>query len=842
MKKGAILLILLICITSVNATTYYVSKNGDDTNGGTSWADSWLTINQSNTDTGEGSLILVGDGLYTESYLTGADYLYIIKNVANRTFRAENQSKVIINGSSTSRVLRAQPNAHNLTIIGFILEGDSSTSSCLQGISGTGNLYLINNTLRNCTIYGIYLETLSIWRNITGNTFINTNYGLVSDGHNNTMIEGNNFSNSMAERAMRFNDGRSINITIKDNIFLDPDDTPLYLENIGHEGWLIEGNTFGTYEEPISTYAINLRNSSNVVIDNNTFWGGNYTGNYASIYCGIKNCSNIKIYNNKWGNSSVYINLNGTGTTGYMIYLVNASNASIENNTAFLKSGRGIDVKGAGNGFTENIRIVRNNLTFDPSIIPPNHYGIKVGADSIASATGYINNTLIEYNRIIAPSLATSKHMLFTGKTYNSTVRYNYVVGAGYGILSKHDTYYYAYNNTMVNQTNFEGFVTRSGHNSFVYNNTFFCPYYNESSNPYAIVAKNDDSPARNVTNLTIHSNLFYMYNISLTYGVSEHGTNYTNIGLSTYNNIFISENSSRRFAKGPSGEYYNFTHFRDSFGLENDSIFSITNETPRFINITNSSIQDTNVTIRWDTQESANSTTLYGTGASNLDGSLGNSTFNMNHYMILLDLTPGTMYFFNVSSCDYEANCNISTTYNFTTTGTAPTTPTTPSTPSSTTDTYDESDASSTDDYAYYWSDVRSGDYIKFTFEDEEYKIKIVRLYDDRVKIKITPGNLEFEIPYDEKNLLDIDSNGESDIELELEEEQYYQVSVYLNTEIQQELDPTEDTNTTGTTPTGGTVIETEQIPAWKYFPVVIIILAIGYMVWIKIYKKKKN
>ena len=209
---------------------------------------------------------------------------------------------------------------------------------------------------------------------------------------------------------------------------------------------------------------------------------------------------------------------------------------------------------------------------------------------------------------------------------------------------------------------------------------------------------------------------------------------------------------------------------------------------------------------------------------------------------MILLDLTPGTMYFFNVSSCDYEANCNISTTYNFTTTGTAPTTPTTPSTPSSTTDTYDESDASSTDDYAYYWSDVRSGDYIKFTFEDEEYKIKIVRLYDDRVKIKITPGNLEFEIPYDEKNLLDIDSNGESDIELELEEEQYYQVSVYLNTEIQQELDPTEDTNTTGTTPTGGTVIETEQIPAWKYFPVVIIILAIGYMVWIKIYKKKKK
>ena len=120
MKKGALLFILLICIASVNATTYYVSKNGADTNGGTSWADSWLTINKSNIATGADSLILVGDGLYIEAYTTGAEYLYLERNVANRTFQAQNQSEVTINGSSTSRVIRVQPNANNLSIIGFV--------------------------------------------------------------------------------------------------------------------------------------------------------------------------------------------------------------------------------------------------------------------------------------------------------------------------------------------------------------------------------------------------------------------------------------------------------------------------------------------------------------------------------------------------------------------------------------------------------------------------------------------------------------------------------------------------------------------------------------------------
>ncbi len=841
MKKGALLFILLICIASVNATTYYVSKNGADTNGGTSWADSWLTINKSNIATGADSLILVGDGLYIEAYTTGAEYLYLERNVANRTFQAQNQSEVTINGSSTSRVIRVQPNANNLSIIGFVLEGDGSTSSIISGIAGTGGVYLINNTLQNATVQGLDMTTLSIWKNITGNKFINTNYGLVSSGNNNTIIEGNNFSNSLSERAMRFNEGRSVNITIKYNQFYDPDDVPVYLDDVGHEGWLIAHNLFGTQEEPIRVAAVDVRNSSNVVIQNNTFWQGNVTANWASIYCAVKNCSNIKIYGNHWGNATNYTNITGAGGVGYLMYLINATNGSIENNTAFMIDGNGINVVGSNNGVTEYLKVRYNNLTYEPSTIPPNRYGIKIGADSIATATGDINHTLIEHNRIIAPALATSKHMLFTGATFNSTVRYNYVVGAGYGILSKHDTNYVAHNNTMINQTNFENFVTRAGHNITVFNNTFFAPYYNETEWPYAIVAKNADSPARNVTNLTIHNNLFYIYNISPAYAVSEHGTNYTNIGFASYNNTFIAENSSRRFARGPSAEYFNFTDFMDIFGFENDSIFSVTDEIPWLKNISNISIGNEQATIQWQTQESTNSTVLYGTDPSILTSTTGDSSWSLSHNVTITSLTPGTMHFFNVSSCDYESNCNLSITYNFTTTGTAPTTPSSPGS-SSSAKTYDESDSQSSTEYDLYWTDVTSGDYVKFNYEDNTYKLKVSRVYSDYAKVMLIPGNTYYEIPYGEDNLLDIDSNEGSDIEVKAEAEQFYQVSIYLNIEIGPELEDIldENTNTTNQTPTGGTVIDTDDTAAWKYFPIVIIVLAIGYMVWIKIYKKK--
>jgi len=47
MKRGVLfLLILILGIPSVISTDYYVSKNGNDGNGGTSWLDSWITIEQ----------------------------------------------------------------------------------------------------------------------------------------------------------------------------------------------------------------------------------------------------------------------------------------------------------------------------------------------------------------------------------------------------------------------------------------------------------------------------------------------------------------------------------------------------------------------------------------------------------------------------------------------------------------------------------------------------------------------------------------------------------------------------------------------------------------------------
>ena len=48
------------------AVTYYVSKDGDNANGGTSWGDSWLTIQHGVDNINSGDTLMVGPGYYNE--------------------------------------------------------------------------------------------------------------------------------------------------------------------------------------------------------------------------------------------------------------------------------------------------------------------------------------------------------------------------------------------------------------------------------------------------------------------------------------------------------------------------------------------------------------------------------------------------------------------------------------------------------------------------------------------------------------------------------------------------------------------------------------------------------
>lgn len=86
----------------------------------------------------------------------------------------------------------------------------------------------------------------------------------------------------------------------------------------------------------------------------------------------------------------------------------------------------------------------------------------------------------------------------------------------------------------------------------------------------------------------------------------------------------------------------------------------------PRITNIA-SSATSTTATITWITDESANSTVYYGTTTATTSHS-NSSTLTTSHSITLDELSSSTLYYYNVSSCDYANNCNTSSQYSFTT------------------------------------------------------------------------------------------------------------------------------------------------------------------------------
>jgi parallel beta-helix repeat protein len=655
---------LIILDPDYSGPIYYVSRDGSDSNGGTSWLDSWLTIEQADTSAAAHSLTYVGDGLYTENS-SNLGYLYLNGNIANRTYKAFNQSQVTINGttSDTSRVIRFNTQSNNATFVGFVFEGNQIKFRAVGKITNPGYSILINNTFQGSTSLGVAVEDKSNWI-IKNNKFINTNYGVYSGNPStdveNVTIDGNNFSATLGERPLRFdrstNEIENVLIT-NNNINYNDSVTPygIYLNNINGSSWNITNNVFGTPEEPIMNLSINGINTTDLEINNNTFWTNN--SGSSSIRFTTGENSNLKIYHNRWGNSTNDINSAGQ----YLVDLTNSSSSIIENNLFFLVDGHGILLRTFTSGITtQNVIIRGNNFTHSEV---PNRYSISVGADTSSDAYASINNTLIERNRIIMPEESTSKHAIFTGFTYNTTLRDNYIFGGGYGVVSKHDNWYYYYNNTNENHSDYEALLIKATNNSFIYNNTFFCP--NRYSSARCIEFKDGDAPLSwTVENSTVYNNTFHLYNGTLAYETAGSSTNFTDMNLISDNNTFILNQSTQDISED--FILYTLREGWDALGLESKSILSATSEIPVIYNRVNINSTTTS-RINWSTQESTNSTLEYGLTIS-LGSSIMDVVFLLNHSILLSSLSPGAFYYYNLTSCDFENNCNTSGLHNFTT------------------------------------------------------------------------------------------------------------------------------------------------------------------------------
>ena len=89
----------------------------------------------------------------------------------------------------------------------------------------------------------------------------------------------------------------------------------------------------------------------------------------------------------------------------------------------------------------------------------------------------------------------------------------------------------------------------------------------------------------------------------------------------------------------------------------------------PQITSVTNISTTDSSTLITWSTQELANSSLIYGTTTAMTDGSNSSSTYVTSHSLGIESLDPATLYYYNVTSCDFAGNCNTTGSYNFTTT-----------------------------------------------------------------------------------------------------------------------------------------------------------------------------
>lgn len=200
---------------------YYVRKTGNDTTGDGSTGNPWLTINKAITTVLAGSVIVVGNGTYSEN--SGSGYLSIAKALTIQSESGTASDVVItsptvsgggsatfgiliadvvamlnitIQSSDTGRVAACHGNAGGIsfTNVRFIGAGNATARACFISQPFAGNTAL---TFTNCTFSddglacdGIKIITLTATNTIknlaiTNCTFSNSNYSIrLGDGNN----------------------------------------------------------------------------------------------------------------------------------------------------------------------------------------------------------------------------------------------------------------------------------------------------------------------------------------------------------------------------------------------------------------------------------------------------------------------------------------------------------------------------------------------------------------------------------------------------------------------------------------------------------------------------------
>jgi hypothetical protein len=340
------LCVVLIAFTSLSVlaqsgTTYYVSKNGKDSNSG-SYTAPWLTIQHAANSVAAGATVYVEAGTYNESVNFPAS-----GTASNTiTFASCPGQTAVIDGTGLSvsgtQGLINIVNQSYVTVSGFEIRNYTTSKAALTpaGIwvtgSGTG-VQLLNNMVHNIT-------TTS---EKNGNAFGIAVYGTSSTPITNLTISGNQVYNLKTGESESVNvDGNVTHFTITNNIVHDNDN--IGIDAIGFEGVGPTGSDQAKYGEVSGNTVYNISGI------NNPGEGKSYDAD--GLYC--DGCAYVIFERN-----TVYAcDLNIEAASEHKGH--NASYVTIRNNLFYDANTVGVSIGGysANVGGSDHIVIVNNTL------------------------------------------------------------------------------------------------------------------------------------------------------------------------------------------------------------------------------------------------------------------------------------------------------------------------------------------------------------------------------------------------------------------------------------------------------------------------------------------------
>jgi len=405
---------------SASAGTYYVTKTGNDTTGDGSSGTPWLTIKKAEATAANGDTVNVSAGTYAEDTYWNAS-----KSI---TWNADGE--VIVRGSGAASYALRLVSSESTVINGFTFDSEG-TRTFVVSINSNA----VNKTLNDVTFSG----SIGVMINNAGGSDIT--------------IQNSTFTMTSANRAF-YNNPSSGNITLQGNTFNFPSG----------------GN--GIFQQAATT--------GNVI-----FTGNIVTGTTSGILFQVDSGDNVELSGNTItttsSTSSLVLTLGGSGTFDMKDNVINFTKTT--NEAIFFSAGTW-DLDIDGNTITstaadmdyatiflqdQDSPLVRNNTidtqsTVDRGQILVRSTGtdggtlqiigntfksrsdnmiLNIGTDTPTAGSGKLNGAIIENNTLYGPiyydpgATSSGAHGIYYSQNVNGIIRYNTIIGLGFGVVIK---------------------------------------------------------------------------------------------------------------------------------------------------------------------------------------------------------------------------------------------------------------------------------------------------------------------------------------------------------------------------------------------------------------------